>query len=168
MGSPTTISSAASNEQPPVKPNPFRASAVIAAVFGAIGTGATIVGGGILISYHDLTVDDEHRRRAAGITTVVVGALMIPPTLLLGAYDAWRYYKWWQWNKTHTHQTSNGVVESNTAPPAPVAANSAAMETTQTTAYEYADDEQRHNTPTTIVTTASTSNIQPIQIVTVS
>jgi len=166
MGSPST-SNTPSSEQPPIKPNPFRAVAVIAAIFGAIGTAATIVGGGILISYHDLTVDDRHTRRAAGITTVVIGALMIPPTLLIGAYDAYRWWKWYQWNKTHTHQ-ANGVVESNTAPAAPTAVNSTTETTQQTTAYDYNEETHAHNTPTTITTHTSASNIQPIQIVTVS
>lgn len=152
VGSPNTV------EQPPIKPNPFRPAAVIATIFGAIGTGATIVGGGILISYYHLTVDDEHTRRAAGITTVVVGALMIPPTLIIGAYDAYRYWKWRQWNKAHTHQ-SNGVVEANNAPAAPVAAANSNTETTQqTTSYDYADDDTQH----------SGQPVQMVQVVTVA
>jgi len=86
---------------PPQKPNLFRPLAVICTILAAIGTAATIVGGGILISYHDLTVDDYHTRRAAGITTVVVGALLIPPGVLVGLHDAYQYYIWWQWNKQH-------------------------------------------------------------------
>ena len=165
MGSPSTTTTTANSnsaDQPPVKPNPFRPSAVIATVFGAIGTGATIVGGGILLSYHDLTVDDEHRRRVAGIVTVVIGALMIPPTVLIGAYDAYRYWKWRQWMKAHTH-TTNGVTETNDAPVAPVTAANSTTETTQhneptqqTTTYDYPlDDDTQHSAP----------NVQPVQVV---
>ena len=78
---------AEASSSPPQKPNPFRPLAIFLTVLAAIGTGATIVGGGILISYHDLTVDDYHRRRAAGITTVVIGALLIPPALILTLMD---------------------------------------------------------------------------------
>ena len=168
MGSPSTVTTTSTNpaDQPPVKPNPFRASAVIATVFGAIGTGATIVGGGILMSFHKLTVDDDHRRHAAGITTVVVGAIMIPPTLIIGVYDAYRYWKWRQWMKAHTH-TANGVVENNNAPHAPPApAVSSTTQTTQhteptqqTTAYDYPDDEQHIQ---------SVQPVQVVQVVTVS
>ena len=163
MGSPSVNTT----EQPPVKPNPFRPSAVIATVFGAIGTGATIVGGGILMSFHKLTVDDEHTRRAAGISTVVIGAVMIPPTLIIGAYDAYRYFKWRQWMKAHTHQT-NGVVENNTAPQAPTATNSTTETTLHephtTTSYDYPDDDH----PAVATNTVPTRPIQPLQIVTVS
>ena len=163
MGSPgsnntSNVGAANTADQPPIKPNPFRPAAVIATVFGAIGTGATIVGGGILISYYHLTVDDEHKRRAAGITTVVVGALMIPPTLIIGAYDLYRYWKWRQWMKAHTHQT-NGVVETNNAPTAPSTVQTSqyhetTQQTTTSTTYDYTDDDQQH-----------TANVQPMQIV---
>ena len=167
MGSPSTnaSTSASPHDQPPVKPNPFRPSAVIATVFGAIGTGATIVGGGILMSFHKLTVDDDHTRRAAGITTVVVGAIMIPPTLIIGAYDAYRYWKWRQWMAAH--RQADGVVATADAPVAPqgpsstTQASSQHIETTQqnTTSYDYPDDEQH---------VQSVQPVQIVQVVTVS
>jgi len=103
----------------PQKPNLLRPLAVILTILAAIGTGATIVGGGILISYHLLTVDDYNTRRAAGITTVVIGALLIPPGAIVGLLDAWQMYRWWSW-KRNRKQAVQSIEAMQRQPPATI------------------------------------------------
>ena len=88
----------------PSRPNPFRFWAVFFTVLGAIGTGMTIVGGGILLSFYKLTVQDEHTRRTAGISVTVLGALLIPPSIVIGLYDAYRLFRWYRFMRAHPEE----------------------------------------------------------------
>ena len=90
-------------ETAPEKPR-IRVRSVVGTVLGAIGTGATIVGGGILMSFHKLTVDDHHTRTVAGVVPIVIGALMIVVSLIIGLMDGYDAYRWWRWRKDHPEE----------------------------------------------------------------
>lgn len=86
--------------QPVPKPNPLALRSVIGTTLTLIGTGATIVGGGILLSFYKLSIDDDSTRLAAGIVPIVIGAIFIIIGLIIGVMDGYDWYHWWKYNKT--------------------------------------------------------------------